>query len=234
MSRRRHRSGTRRQGCDHDDPDRLRRRRRPGQARSCRQPRAGRAAMSPASIFSRASWWQSGWSSCANWCPLHACGVLVNPANACACRVIEKDAEAAGARWGCKSGSSTPAPAARSMRPSQRLCAIGPTRSSSAPTRFSSVGASNLPLWRRAMRSPRLSVRDDVEVGGLMSYGTDVSGHLSSGRRLCRPRPQGREARRPAGRAVDQVRAGHQPANGAMLGLEVPATLLARADEVIE
>ena len=28
------------QGGDHDDPDRLRRRRRPGQARSCRQPRA--------------------------------------------------------------------------------------------------------------------------------------------------------------------------------------------------
>src|SRR4029077_15411165 len=41
------------------------------------------------------------------------------------------------------------------MQPSQRLGAIGPTRSSSAPTPFSSAGASNLPIWRHAMRYPR-------------------------------------------------------------------------------
>ena len=39
-------------------------------------------------------------------------------------------------------------------------------------------------------------------------------GHVSSGRRLHRSNPQGREARRPAGLAVDQIRVRHQPANG--------------------
>ena len=34
-------------------------------------------------------------------------------------------------------------------------------------------------------------------------------GCVSSGRRLCRSHPQGRETRGPAGRAVEQVRTGH-------------------------
>src|SRR5216683_892283 len=38
-------------------------------------------------------------------------------------------------------------------------------------------------------------------------------GRLSPGRRLHRPHSQGREARRPAGHAADQIRAGHQTAN---------------------
>ncbi|MGH6785177.1 MAG: ABC transporter substrate-binding protein, partial [Sphingomicrobium sp.] len=54
------------------------------------------------------------------------------------------------------------------------------------------------------------SVRDFPEVGGLMSYGTNVCGCLSSGWRLCRPHPQGRQAGGPAGRAGVEVRAGHQ------------------------
>ena len=55
------------------------------------------------------------------------------------------------------------------------------------------------------------SARDYAEAGGLMSYGANITDALSSGRRLCRSHPQGRQACRPAGRAVDQVRAGHQP-----------------------
>jgi putative tryptophan/tyrosine transport system substrate-binding protein len=39
-------------------------------------------------------------------------------------------------------------------------------------------------------------------------------GHVSSGRRLHRSNPQGREAGRPAGRAGDEVRAGHQRPDG--------------------
>ena len=48
--------------------------------------------------------------------------VLVNPANAANTEPTLRDVEAAAAPWGCKSRSSTPARAARSMQPSQ-LCA---------------------------------------------------------------------------------------------------------------
>ena len=79
------------------------------------------------------------------------------------------------------------------------------------------------------------SARDFVEVGGLMSYGTNVNGCLSSSRRLHRPHPQGRETRGLAGRAIDQVRARHQRARPhACSASTIPPSLLAVADEVIE
>ncbi len=49
---------------------------------------------------------------------------------------------------------------------------------------------------------------------------------------LCRSHPQGREAGRPAGAGADQVRAGDQSQDRQGARAEVPATLLARADEV--
>jgi uncharacterized protein len=52
--------------------------------------------------------------------------------------------------------------------------------------------------------------------------------------RLCRPHSQGRQAARLAGRAVRQVRAGHQRANRAHTRPRCAPTLLARADEVLE
>jgi hypothetical protein len=58
--------------------------------------------------------------------------------------------------------------------------------------------------------------------------------YVPSGRHLRRPHPQGREARRPTGHATDQVRVHHQLANGASARIEVPTTLLATANEVIE
>ena len=81
--------------------------------------------------------------------------VLVNPANARATGTTLRDMERLRAPWDCKSKCSTPAPAARSMRPSQTLCASGPTRSSSAGDRFLPAGVSNWSIWRRATRSQR-------------------------------------------------------------------------------
>ena len=52
-----------------------------------------------------------------------------------------------------------------------------------------------------------------VTPGGLASYSTNRAEAYRPAGQLCRPDPQGREARRPAGRAVDQVRAGDQPQN---------------------
>ena len=43
-------------------------RRRPGQARSCRQPRPAGRQRDGCQSFSAASWRQSGWNSCASWC----------------------------------------------------------------------------------------------------------------------------------------------------------------------
>ena len=66
--------------------------------------------------------------------------------------------------------------------------------------------------WPHAMHSRDLRPCASIaEAGGLMSYGTESQRCLSSSRHLCRTHPQGREAGRPAGRAADQVRAGHQP-----------------------
>ena len=68
-----------------------------------------------------------------------------------------------------------------------------------------------------------------------MSYGTNVADAyrqvgVYAGRILKGAKPADL-----AGRAVDQVRAGHQPSRPPeVLGLDVPPTLLARADEVIE
>jgi putative ABC transport system substrate-binding protein len=74
--------------------------------------------------------------------------------------------------------------------------------------------------------------RSFIDIGGLMSYGASLTDTwrqvgIYAGRRR-------REASGPAGRSVDEVRTYHHTETARMLGLEVPATLLARADEVIE
>ena len=53
--------------------------------------------------------------------------------------------------------------------------------------------------------------REFAAAGGLISYGPSLTACLSPGRHLRRKDPQGRQARRSAGPAADQIRAGHQP-----------------------
>ena len=72
------------------------------------------------------------------------------------------------------------------------------------------------------------SNREMVEAGRLMSYGTDNLDDVSSGRRLCRSNPQGREARRPAGLQSTKFELVINLQTARALGLEVPNSLLAR------
>ena len=76
--------------------------------------------------------------------------------------------------------------------------------------------------------------REFVDQGGLISYGTNLAEATRQLGTLRRPHPEGRQARRPADRAADQVRAGHHLKTAQALGLIVPQSLLARADEAIE
>ena len=161
-------------------------------------------------------------------------GVLVNPnspdCRASSCRDVQAAARAIGQKFLCR---RMPATTPSSMRPSRRSRNSGRMRSLFAPDVFFDTRRD---ATRRAGGAPALPAiyhREYADVGGLMSYGRDHR-CISPGRHLHRPNPQGREARRSAGRAADQVRVGDQPQDRQGARPRVPPTLLARADEVIE
>ena len=123
---RRHRSGARGQGGNHDDSDRLHRRRRPGQAWSCRQPQpAGRQPDRRQFLQRRVGGKAAGAAARAG-ARAARIAVLVNPTDPQCRDDIARAWRRRLAPSGCKSRSSTPAPSARSMRPSQSLCASEP------------------------------------------------------------------------------------------------------------
>jgi putative ABC transport system substrate-binding protein len=160
---------------------------------------------------------------------------LLNPADALRAQMVEKEVEGAARAMGVEirvlnastSREIDVALATLAMQPADALFV--------SPDAFFNTRRVQLAnLAARYLIPASFAVRAYVEVGGLMSYGTDVT-HMYrqvgfyTGRIL--------KGEKPADLPVEQSSKFEFVLNmqtARMLGLDVPATLLARADEVIE
>ena len=160
---------------------------------------------------------------------------LLNPADGLRAEAIEKDVEGAARSVGLQirilsASTSREIDAALATLAGERADALFVSPDSF----FNSRRVQLVNLAARYLVPASFAVRDYVEVGGLMSYGTDVS-HMYrqvgfyTGRVL--------KGAKPADLPVEQSTKFELVLNlqtARMLGLDVPPSLLARADEVIE
>ena len=226
------------QGSDHDHSDRLRHRRRPGQARPRRQPQpAGRQrhrrqlfsltelAAKRLGLLQRAGARRRASSPCSSTRAIRALRSRRR-------RTWQAAALAARARTSDPQCQHEREIDAR-LRSASAQAGVGALFVQSDP--FFISRAINSSRWRRAMRFRRSIAARFAEAGGLMSYGSNADRRLSPGRRLRRPHSQGRQAGRSAGRSSrpssSSSSTSRPPRRSAST---LPPTLLARADEVIE
>ena len=161
--------------------------------------------------------------------------VLVNPTNAATAEPTVRDVAAAGRALGLElqvfnastSGEIDATFAAfASWRPEALFVGPDPL--------FNTERAQLVTLAARYALPASYFQRDHVEARGLMSYGPDFADILSSGWRLRRSAPKGRETSDLPVQQPTKYELVINLKTAKALGLDVPPTLLARADEVIE
>ena len=160
--------------------------------------------------------------------------VLVNPANAANTQITLHEVEAAGRAMGLHIQIFNASTTARSMQLSSHSGASGPTLCSSADAFFNRRRL-QLANWASRHALPITSgSRDICEVGGLMSYGTNI---VDTYRQMAVYIGRILKGAKPADLPVEQSAKFELVINAQtarMFGLTVPQTLLAAADEVID